>query len=188
MKLTLILCLLLTQHGCAVMTVSDYDYKRPSTRQTCTESNWAAGVDLVLASAAFVTGTVLLKEKSPQYEAGIPLIIGAAAEAGSMGYGFASTNDCRDIKRYYGVPTGGGYDWLYAPATVLVVGIIAVAVRGASGGGGSSNNYDQDLCQPYDTPVAYCNDGVYSCSKTRQGTCSWHRGVGCWLSFGGQCL
>lgn len=37
------------------------------------------------------------------------------------------------------------------------------------------------------TPTAKCNDGSYSCSQNRQGTCSSHNGVACWVCPGPLC-
>ena len=37
------------------------------------------------------------------------------------------------------------------------------------------------------TPSAVCNDNTLSCSQNRQGTCSSHDGVKCWLCPGGLC-
>ena len=37
------------------------------------------------------------------------------------------------------------------------------------------------------TPSAVCNDNTLSCSQNRQGTCSTHNGVKCWLCPGGLC-
>jgi hypothetical protein len=36
-------------------------------------------------------------------------------------------------------------------------------------------------------PTAKCNDGSYSCSQNRSGTCSSHGGVGCWVCPGPLC-
>lgn len=36
-------------------------------------------------------------------------------------------------------------------------------------------------------PTAQCNDGSYSCSTTRSGTCSTHGGVGCYICPGPLC-
>jgi hypothetical protein len=35
--------------------------------------------------------------------------------------------------------------------------------------------------------TARCNDGLWSCSATRQGTCSSHGGVACWVCPGPLC-
>jgi hypothetical protein len=37
------------------------------------------------------------------------------------------------------------------------------------------------------TPTARCNDGTYSCSQNRSGTCSSHDGVSCWVCPGVLC-
>lgn len=37
------------------------------------------------------------------------------------------------------------------------------------------------------TGTAVCNDGSYSCSQNRQGTCSSHGGVRCWICPGPLC-
>jgi hypothetical protein len=36
-------------------------------------------------------------------------------------------------------------------------------------------------------PTARCNDGTYSCSQTRSGTCSTHQGVSCFVCPGPLC-
>jgi hypothetical protein len=40
---------------------------------------------------------------------------------------------------------------------------------------------------PCGTPTARCNDGTWSCSQNRSGTCSHHRGVSCWVCPGPLC-
>lgn len=43
--------------------------------------------------------------------------------------------------------------------------------------------YHPDLAPQYENsqPTAICNDGTYSYSQSRSGTCSWHHGVRQWL-------
>jgi hypothetical protein len=36
-------------------------------------------------------------------------------------------------------------------------------------------------------PTAKCNDGTYSCSQNRSGTCSTHSGVSCYVCPGPLC-
>ncbi len=40
---------------------------------------------------------------------------------------------------------------------------------------------------PCGRPTARCNDGTYSCSQNRSGTCSSHNGVACWICPGPLC-
>jgi hypothetical protein len=40
---------------------------------------------------------------------------------------------------------------------------------------------------PCGQPTARCNDGTYSCSQNRSGTCSSHDGVACWICPGPLC-
>jgi len=40
---------------------------------------------------------------------------------------------------------------------------------------------------PCGRPTARCNDGTYSCSQNRSGTCSSHDGVACWICPGALC-
>jgi predicted phage tail protein len=40
---------------------------------------------------------------------------------------------------------------------------------------------------PCGVPSARCNDGTWSCSQNRSGTCSSHRGVSCWVCPGPLC-
>ncbi len=40
---------------------------------------------------------------------------------------------------------------------------------------------------PCGTPTARCNDGTFSCSQNRSGTCSSHGGVSCWICPGRLC-
>lgn len=40
---------------------------------------------------------------------------------------------------------------------------------------------------PCGRPTARCNDGTYSCSQNRSGTCSQHGGVACWICPGPLC-
>ncbi len=43
---------------------------------------------------------------------------------------------------------------------------------------------DEPACAP---PTAWCKDGEWSCSQTRAGTCSTHKGVSCWVCPGPLC-
>ena len=159
--------LLMTQSACSVLTV-----KRPTTdlkaqALTCTQSNWAAGVDMVLGAA----GAIATSEA--RNESVFPALLATSGALASMVYGFHHTLKCRDRGKKLNRSVSGGYDWLYAPGIVVViVGIVAMANAGGS--------LDPDLCEPGEKITALCNDGVYSCSKTRSGTCSWHQGVYVW--------
>ncbi|MBE3123251.1 MAG: carboxypeptidase regulatory-like domain-containing protein, partial [Planctomycetes bacterium] len=43
------------------------------------------------------------------------------------------------------------------------------------------------ISAPCGTATAFCNDGWYSCSQNRSGTCSTHGGVRCWICPGVLC-
>ena len=43
------------------------------------------------------------------------------------------------------------------------------------------------IAAPCGTATARCNDGSYSCSQNRSGTCSQHNGVSCWICPGPLC-
>ena len=139
----------------------------------CTQSNWAAGVDMVAA----VGGGVLALDSDLDTGASVSFALTAVAAFASMVYGFNKTSECRSEVSTQGFSSSGGGDWVIAPAIASLVGLAVLLSRARSGGGSS----DRDLCSPGELRTAVCNDGVYSCSKTRRGTCSWHRGVRYWL-------
>ncbi len=64
-----------------------------------------------------------------------------------------------------------------------------------SGGGPSPSPNPNPTCggasvpgsAPCGTPTAKCNDGTWSCSQNRSGTCSSHGGVACWVCPGPLC-
>jgi hypothetical protein len=65
---------------------------------------------------------------------------------------------------------------------------------GGGGGGGGGATCDgtpaPNSCQVGNGPppaTARCNDGLWSCSQNRSGTCSGHGGVACWVCPGPLC-
>jgi hypothetical protein len=161
--------LLVSTTACSVVTV-----KRPTSDLSartleCTQSNWAAGVDMVLAVAG---GLALGNANNSEV---VPAVLATTGAAASMVYGFRHTSRCRDRARKLKRNVSGGTDWLYAPGAVVVVALAVLAVAALANGG------DPDLCEPGERRTAICNDGVYSCSTNRSGTCSWHQGVYVWL-------
>ena len=187
----LVLILAVFFGGCSLITVTpikasdrsqyshspygnNQDRQRTARKPRCTQSNWAAGVDMVAA----VGGGALSFHSDIEYEASVSLVLVAGVAFASMIYGFSKTSECRSEVNLQGFSSSGGGDWIYAPTIASLVGLIVLASKVRSGGGGSS---DPDLCSPGELRTALCNDGVYSCSKTRSGTCSWHRGVRYWI-------
>jgi hypothetical protein len=190
-RLCLVLVLAVSVSGCSLITVtplkvsdrsqySSSSYGNTQKRQktarkpTCTQSNWAAGVDMVAA----VGGGALAFHSDMETEASVSLALTSVAAFASMIYGFSKTSECRSQVNLQGFSSSGGGDWAYAPAIASLVGLAVLLSKARSGGGGSS---DPDLCSPGELRTAMCNDGVYSCSKRRSGTCSWHRGVRYWI-------
>jgi len=68
---------------------------------------------------------------------------------------------------------------VFAVAVAAVV--VATAISKGWDGGDISPAVDPDICSGREPRTARCNDGVFSCSTHRSGTCSWHRGVARWL-------
>jgi hypothetical protein len=149
---------------------NNQDRQKTARKPRCTQSNWASGVDMVAA----VGGGALALHSDIETEASVSLALTAVTAFASMIYGFNKTSECRSEVTQQGFLSSGGGDWIYAPAIASLVGLVVLASKARSGGGGSS---DPDLCSPGELRTAMCNDGVYSCSKRRSGTCSWHRGV-----------
>lgn len=144
--------------------------------QRCPQSNGAAGVDLTLTAASTVIAASVLPD--PKWYAAPAWGTAVAGTAASTVYGFVKSYKCRERRRGAGLPTRGGADWIIAPAVVLTAGLVAAAMSPRRRG---SSVVDPDLCRSsYEPRTALCNDGVDSCSKHRQGTCSWHGGVAVW--------
>lgn len=57
--------------------------------------------------------------------------------------------------------------------------------RGTCDGVTAPNRCDVGSGNP--PPTARCNDGLWSCSQNRTGTCSTHGGVRCWVCPGALC-
>ncbi len=174
--------LVLTQTGtgCALMTVKQPGLPPRLELHKCTQSNWAAGVDLVLAAGAGTTAVVFANQREfDGTERTSTAIAGAAALASgtaiaSMVYGFRQTGKCRIMREHRGLASEGGYHWLIAPGSIVVIaGIVVLAL---SRGG----TVDPDRCLAGDYVTALCMDGYRSCSLNRRGTCSWHGGVDVW--------
>jgi hypothetical protein len=179
--------------GCAFMTVDrspSYEAASrlpPGVPISCTNSNWAAGVDLVLATTAILIAAsaaaeaddpaTVSREDVDGDRASVVFLVVSALPAVSMLYGFQTTHTCRQVKGWRGEWPEGGNDWLIAPAVVVTLGVAMAAVRH---GGSQQRPANNDLCLPGARPTAICNDGVVSCSLNRAGTCSWHGGVRQW--------
>jgi len=70
------------------------------------------------------------------------------------------------------------------PQITSVGTYVAPVQDGSSGGGGYTNVDGNQVQSPGSNPdgaTAQCNDGTYSYSQHRQGTCSGHGGVAAWL-------
>jgi hypothetical protein len=119
-------------------------------------------------------------------------VTGYAIEGGSL-------PDLTD--RLNAITSDTTYTWLNAPA-----GLSFVRVRPFNAcGTGPASNYVTPIVQNFqpqnpNTPTcagpiaagcgqatARCNNGQYSCSQTRSGTCSGNGGVGCWICPGPLC-
>jgi hypothetical protein len=119
---------------------------------------------------------------------------------------FSATSDSAGRYSITGVASGNytlratasGFD--LAERTVAVVGGSAsadISMRRSSTGGGGPNGSTcaassipaSATCIGNGTPpvTAVCNDGAYSCSQNRSGTCSTHGGVKCWVCPGVLC-
>ena len=145
--------------------------------ESCRQSNWPAGVDLLgVATGAVIVG-VASEENDPS---GVGIGIATAAlTAASMIYSFMKSGGCRSAHRKAGYPTRGAYHWLIPPAIVLTAGA-AAALAGSSGSSAPSRSTARDTCAPGEPITALCEDGTYSCSQHRRGTCSSHGGVSRW--------
>jgi hypothetical protein len=53
--------------------------------------------------------------------------------------------------------------------------------------GSNQCNVSSPIAASCGTATAVCNDGTYSCSQNRSGTCSSHQGVRCWICPGPLC-
>ena len=156
----------------------------------CDQSNLPAGVDLLLflgtgvgAIAAFdrAANPQAMPDaddatSSENYAAGVSLSAAALLTGYSMLAGFDRTSTCRSTVEAAGFESSGGRDWVL-PTLILLTAGAAAAARG----GGSTGVIDPDACTAYAIRTALCRDGTYSCSRSRPGTCSHHRGVSQWL-------
>jgi hypothetical protein len=149
----------------------------------CSQSNWAAGVDMMLmlgtgiasgietSTAASEPAVTTSSQQTSDIEAAIALGGLALLTGYSMVRGFQKSSDCRSATEAAGIPSRGENDWLISWAVLLTVGAAALARAGG----------DPDSCSPGAVHTAVCRDGWESCSLHRGGTCSHHQGVGVWL-------
>lgn len=157
----------------------------------CSQSNWAAGTDVLFALFGGIGSIAAADEAAsptPVYDGGSGMTSGElAATAVGLGAftvvtlysavkGFDRSSTCRSAVAEAGFPTRGDKDWLW-PFIIFA----AAAIASSKSGGGASQQGDPDSCGPYDRRTAVCRDGTYSCSLHRAGTCSHHGGVSLWL-------
>jgi hypothetical protein len=74
---------------------------------------------------------------------------------------------------------------------------LSLTPTGGGGGGGAASPTCNGASVPsivdclndqgFKPPTAKCNDGAYSCSQNRSGTCSSHNGVSCYVCPGPLC-
>ncbi len=158
----------------------------PGVEPPCSQSNWAAGVDMItMVGTAIGAGVAMDEAANPTIasdgrSSGEDAIAGAVVLSGlalltgySMLQGFDRSSMCRSATAAAGLPTRGGSDWALP---FVVLGAAAAAMSAGSGGGGTTST-DTDLCRPYQRRTALCRDGMYSCLLNRAGTCSHHQGV-----------
>lgn len=178
----------IAQIGCSFITVDRAPSYAAATRLapgvpvTCTNSNWAAGVDLVLlTSMLLIAGAAAEELDDPETttredldgdSAASVFLVASVLPLSGMIYGFRTTGTCRQLKRSRGEVVGGGRDWLIPPLVIITIGA-ALAARPTS-------TPDPDKCSPMSRRTAMCRDGTVSCSTNRSGTCSWHGGVRFW--------
>lgn len=149
----------------------------------CTQSNGAAGVDLLLAlfsaggaaAAASDASNPNLPADEKEGAAPAAVVLGGLAvlTTYSMVRGFQKSSTCRKAVEAAGFESHGAHNWLIAPLVLFTAA--------AAANQGPSRRVDTDLCPPGGIPSAICRDGAYSCSLNRAGTCSHHGGVARWL-------
>lgn len=156
----------------------------PIAPPDCSQSNWAAGMDMVFMLLSGISSIALASEAAGpppmnapderSSDAGGAVATGALAilTGYSMVRGFSRSRECREATEAAGYPSHGGSDWLLTIAVVLTIGAAALSHAGS---------YDPDACSPGAVVTALCRDGWRSCSLHRQGTCSRHGGVAEWL-------
>ena len=128
-------CLSASSSGCSLATVKQGDSRSVREGAPCTNSNWAAGVDMVLTGAMVATtiGAASRMERVGAEVVGLNAA-GLATVFGSMLYGFVETEECRRELRNIGHCPDGGADWIIAP-------LVALDVLGAVSGGHHSRGY-----------------------------------------------
>lgn len=154
----------------------------PTQQPDCSQSNWAAGVDMLLMVGTAIGGMAAATDaQDPAQSADRTSNAWGAVGLGalalltgySMFHGFFSTSECRDATEEAGFLSHGGGDW------ALPFLVLGAAARGAAAA--STPPQDPDACLVNVRPTALCRDGFYSCSLNRGGTCSYHHGVAAWL-------
>ena len=145
--------LLIALCSCSFTTV-DRVSKTGAAR--CTQSNWAAGVDLTVTGAAAANGVALgLKDDDVDNTVSVAVLLAlATVSSASSIYGFATTHACRASNNN----PSGGHDWIYVP-------LLATSIWIAS-----------EMDSLFGCPVTTCNDGTCS-ESTGSGTCSSHGGI-----------
>jgi uncharacterized protein DUF3761 len=186
MRFVAVLCLVA---GCSFVasTPLPRDYQpRVGIQPSCSQSNAAAGVDLILLTASVAVSisalsdandpTIGAEDKQGALPAGILAGMVAALSGYSMVRGFEWSRTCRDAVEAAGLASHGSRDWILPPLILLTAGAVLLAVHRPA-----TEEPDPDLCAAWAIRTALCRDNVYSCSLNRAGTCSHHHGVAQWL-------
>ena len=119
---------------------------------------------------------------------------------------FSATSDSSGLYSISGVPNGNytlratasGFDLAERAVSVTTATTTAdIGMKRSSTGGGGGTGVTcaastipaNATCIGSGTPpvTAVCNDGAYSCSQNRSGSCSTHGGVKCWVCPGVLC-
>lgn len=180
----------LFSYGCSFMSVNELKLHTADKIPDCTTSTLAPGFDVVLAENGVVTALVGAAVLDTDRSNGAALAIAGGIQLGlgiaSAVYGFKHTRQCRQA---IAIAAGDGRDpqetmganhWKYPVAVYNIVLVVAALAEAAKKNKGNTIEikFEGDSCA---APTAQCEDGWYSCSEHRNGTCSQHRGVKEWL-------
>lgn len=171
-----LLSVLLLTSSCSFMLNHDgprYTPERILVRDSCRQSNWPAGTDLLFVAAGGIAATLTDDAGDPVTL--VPGLLVMGITGASMVYGFLESAQCRHAHAAAGYPVHGGNDWLIPPGLLLAG--LGVALLSQQPRGGTAR---EDLCEPGEPITALCRDGTLSCSQHRRGTCAYHGGVRAW--------
>jgi hypothetical protein len=163
-------CSFMLNHG-----APRYTADRTLIVDSCRQSNWPAGTDLLFVTTGLIVGGATDEEGNPVGL--VPGLVIMAVTGASMIYGFIESSQCRRAHASAGFSVHGANDWLIPPGLLLAgLGAVFIAQQPSRG----ATHAEQDSCKPGEPITASCNDGTLSCSLHRRGTCAHHGGVRTW--------